>query len=285
MNEFIRTPSCIKVYTNYKDNICCKDKCNKALTDKASMGREKFKKGEAKGLSRFGSESSEDALTWSVFRTLENENRMNIFYHLLGIDDTLERTIFWTRDTKTEKIDPVLQCVLNEIEPRNLWIQQTEPDVILINKKTVVFNESKLGYGRPNTKVLDWARSRKFGERHARYKNYLGGIFTDCFKKKFDDLGVKYYQLMRNMIIGKSYAEKLKKEFHLSVVVNELNKPYQYSSHKDKFYEFSMLLLDKDKTHFTTWQEINRAVSKDSALNELGKYLKSHSCLRSCPII
>lgn len=277
--EYITTKSGIIVYKDYKDNMCCEDKNNKALTVKAEMSREKYNKGKAEGLSRFGSVSSEDALTWSVFRTLEIENRMGIFYRLPGIEDTLERTIFWTRDTKTEKVDPLLQDVLDQIEPKNLWIQQTEPDVILIGEKIVVFNESKLGYA--NTKVLGWSRSSKFENKHERYKNYLDGIFTDYFKEKFDSLGVQFYQLMRNTIVGKLYAEKLRKEFHLSVVVNELNTTPQYSSHKDKFNEFSTCLLDKNKVHFTTWQEISKAIENDSVLNELGEYLKSHSCLNA----
>lgn len=275
----IITKSGITVYTNYKDNIHCKNKDNKALTDKAASRREAYGRGKAKGLSRFGSVSSEDALSWSVFRTLELENKMDIFYELIGLKDTLKRTIFWTRDTKTEKIDLLLQSALDEIEPRNLWkIQQTEPDIILVGNKTVVFNESKLGY--PGQKVLGWARGANFEERHERYKRYLDGIFTDDFREKFSTLGVKFYQLMRNVIVGCHYAGKLGLDFHLSVVVNGLNTTNKYGNHKEKFEHFSKYVIDKTKLHFTTWQAIKEGISKDPALTELNNYLELHPCLK-----
>lgn len=275
----IKTDSDIEIFKNYKDNICCIDTNNKALTDKAESKRERYTKGKAKGLSRLGSKSSEDALTWSVFRTLEIENKMDIFYHLINIDDILEKTVFWTRDTKTGNVDLLLQTVLDEIEPKNLWkIQQTEPDIILVGRKTVVFNESKLGH--PNTKVLGWSRSKNFEDKHKRYMNYIGTIFTDYFQENFQDLGVKFYQLMRNIIIGKFYADKLGKEFHLSVVVNELNTPNDDLSHKDKFDKFSTYLKNKDRIHFTTWQNIYKAINGDSELIQLNEYLKHNTCLK-----
>lgn len=40
-DKYVITKSGIKVYINYKDDICCEDKDNKALTDKAKIKREK----------------------------------------------------------------------------------------------------------------------------------------------------------------------------------------------------------------------------------------------------
>lgn len=122
--DTIITTSGKGVCKHYRDNICCDDKDNKALTAKAESKREQNSKGKAKGLSRFGNESSEDALSWSVFRTLEIKNKIQIFYNLLGINDTLQKTIFWTRSTANSgdsHAEPQLQEVLDKIEPKELW--------------------------------------------------------------------------------------------------------------------------------------------------------------------
>lgn len=279
VDNYVITKSGIKVYRDYKDNLCCDDRDNKTLTEKAKNPREKYNKGEAIGLSRLGSESSEDALTWSVFRTLELENKMGIFYNLIDLKDNLKKTIFWTRDISSGEVDRTLQETLNEIEPKNLWkIQQTEPDVVLVGTKTIVFNESKLGHSEE--KVLGWARGKPFEKRHNNYKRYLDGIFSDDFKNNFDNLGVRFYQLMRNMIIRYHYAKKLRLNLHLAVVVNELNTTDDYKSHKDKFVDFSKYVIDKERIHFTTWQEIKEATSRDKALKKLHECLENHSCFK-----
>ena len=64
--RFIEGESGVKVFSDYKDNIRI-DNDNPALRKKAEYPREKYSKGKVKGLSRLGSENSEDARSWNLF--------------------------------------------------------------------------------------------------------------------------------------------------------------------------------------------------------------------------
>ena len=57
----------VKVFSNFKDNLII-DQDDVEVANQA--GHWKYKRGLVKGLSYLGSENSEDALTWNVFRTL-----------------------------------------------------------------------------------------------------------------------------------------------------------------------------------------------------------------------
>jgi hypothetical protein len=278
--EFVETKNGIIVYRNYKDNLCCQDTENKALTQKAEMSREKIIKGKAKDLSRFGSMSSEDAVTWSLFRTLELKNKMNIFYKMLDIDDELEKVVFWIRDTRSGNVDLQLKAVLDFVEPRKYWQQQTEPDVIIVGKKTVIFNESKLGY--KNQSKSGWSRPKDFGEKQNFYKEFMSS-FNNEFMNNFKVLGKKYYQLMRNVIVGEQYTKKIQKKFHLSVIVNANNKPAKKENHLDRFNEFKRFLKNGECMHYLTWQDIAAELDKSDNFSELSKYIQSRCLITQKP--
>jgi len=278
MNKIIVTKSGRRVYKNYLDNIVCTDKTNKALVNKATSGREKFSKGIAKGLSRFGSEVSEDALTWSVFRSLEINSAMDIFFNLLGIKDELEESIFWTTSTKTERADAGLNRILCEVEPKAQWSQQTEPDVVLRCKNHLIFIESKLG--TPKERVTGWARKQEFNEKHKRYQHFLSEDFQTVFSDNFNILGKKYYQLMRNIIIGRRLANVEGKKFLFVALVNSLSRPCECVTHLIKFHEFLPNLNDPTIAKFITWQEIEGAIPENEIrLEQLKMHLKNHLCL------
>ncbi len=57
----------VKVFSNFKDNLII-DQDDAEVANQA--GHWKYNRGLVKGLSKLGSENSEDALTWNVFRTL-----------------------------------------------------------------------------------------------------------------------------------------------------------------------------------------------------------------------
>ncbi len=68
MSKYVTTKSGVKVYEQWQDNIVI-DADNPAIVSQSAKG---YYRGLAKGLSRLGSENSEDALTWNIFRTLQN---------------------------------------------------------------------------------------------------------------------------------------------------------------------------------------------------------------------
>jgi hypothetical protein len=124
----------VKVFTDYRDNIII-DKDSKVLSNKAVLPREKYQRGNVKGLVRLGSENSEDAKTWNLFRSLELNKQFDLYYRIIGVRDKATSLLFWGMDSDTGEFDLLLKEVLDEIEPPNLWrIQQTEPDVIILTR-------------------------------------------------------------------------------------------------------------------------------------------------------
>lgn len=258
MEKFVITKSGVKVYKDYRDNVII-DKDNPVLRTKAQYPREKYNKGNVKGLSRFGSENSEDMKSWNLFRALQLNNKMDRYYKTIGIKDELENLLFWGLGVDTGKFDEELKAVLNKIEPPNLWvIQQTEPDVIIVGKKIVIFNESKLGRG--GCSIDAWNRKDPFNTKHALYKNNSVSYFKKSFIDDFDVEGMRYYQLLRNYIIGVNYAKEIDREFHLAVLVTSKNTARSGLSHKEEFSEFCSHLKDASNCHFLTWEEFETEI-------------------------
>lgn len=219
---------------------------------KGEYPREKYTRGKVKGLSRLGSENSEDARSWNLFRTLQLHNNMKRYYSLVGVQDEFERILFWGLDPETGEFDRDLKSVLNDIEPPDLWkLQQTEPDVIVIGKVSVIFNECKLG--TPGKNIDAWNRKEEFSIKHRLYKEKARPFFKQLFTENFKEEGRRYYQLMRNYIIGKNLANKLEKEFHLVVIVSEKNSARSGLPHKEEFKKFCSNLLDSSGCHYLTW--------------------------------
>lgn len=277
MKETIITSSGKKVYKNYLDNISCPDKSNGALTQKADTDLNTI--GKATGLSRIGNAVSEDALSWSVFRTLEFYKKLNLFLNLLDIHDNIEHSIFWTGNTRTEIKDKTLEVIIDEVEPRSMWpTQQTEPDIILVCQENLIFIEAKLG--EPDKTVLGWARKNDFTKKQNHYKQFLDTDFNKDFINSFSTVGKRYYQLMRNIIVGRLMANKLKKKFTMVALVNPLSKPQGYKSHESKFIDFLKYLKQPEITKMVTWQDIEQTIpDRSKELTDLKSHLKNHACL------
>lgn len=252
MNKYVISDTGVKVYIDYKDNIII-DKDSKVLETKADKKREEYSRGRVKGLKRFGSENSEDAKTWNLFRTLELKNRINEYYEKLGIKDKTQKVLFWGMDSNTAVFDKELKSVLDEIEPPNLWVQQTEPDVIIIGGETVIFNESKIG-AEGNT-IDAWNRKNTFEDKHELYKGNAKRYFIDSFIDQFQVEGRRYYQLLRNHIIGKRFADRLGKDFYLVALVSDKNKAKSGLSHKEELDKFISFLKDPTHCHLLTWSQ------------------------------
>ena len=250
---YVESKSGVKVFPKYRDNISI-DKDNPALKKKAEYSRERYARGRVKGLSRLGSENSEDAKSWNLFRTLQLQSDMQKYYGSIGVQDNLQSLLFWGMDPQTGEFDAVLKSILDEIEPPHLWnVQQTEPDVIIIGQKTVVFNECKLGKAGAN--IDAWNRKGQFTGKHELYKRRAQSFFRQPFIENFMAEGRRYYQLMRNYITGEHFAQRLDKVFHLAVLVSEKNKAHSGLAHEEEFNRFRSYLFDSSRCHFLTWEQ------------------------------
>ena len=252
--HFVIGESGVKVFVHYRDNIII-DQDNPALKKKASCPREKYSRGKVKGLSRLGSENSEDAKSWNLFRTLQLQNDIQDYYALIRVQDELKDLLFWGLNTETGELDGVLKSILDEIEPPPLWkVQQTEPDIIVIGRKTIIFNECKL---RESEEKIDaWNKKGAFTSKHELYKSNAKPFFKQVFIENFELEARRYYQLMRNYIIGEHFAHRLNKVFHLAALVSRKNKARSGLSHEEEFRKFCSYLFDSSRCHFLTWEQM-----------------------------
>jgi hypothetical protein len=69
--KFIYSDTGVKVFVDFKDNLIV-DLDDPIIASQTRNWR--YSKGIVKGLSYLGSENSEDAMTWNVFKTLEKSN-------------------------------------------------------------------------------------------------------------------------------------------------------------------------------------------------------------------
>lgn len=254
MDSYIISKTGVKVFKDYQDQVTV-DKDSLLLKTKANLPRETYSRGNVKGLSRFGSENSEDIKTWNIFRSLQLNKNMGKYYESIGLQDDCERVLFWGMDADTGKFDTNLKSVLDEIEPPALWtVQQTEPDVVIIGKNTVVFNESKLG--KAGTNIDAWNRKKEFSDKHELYKKNAEKYFKKSFIENFNVQGRRFYQLVRNYIIGSGLVAKSKKRFYLTALVSQDNKAISGLSHKEEFDMFCSTLRDSSTCHLLTWSQL-----------------------------
>ncbi len=264
MERCIISKSGVRVYRDYRDNIII-DRDSKVLAKKAS--REQYRVRGVK-LSRLGSENSEDAETWNLFRGMELRNQLAEYYRAIGVTDKPSKVLFWGMDSNTAECDETLRLVLHKVER---WRgKRTEPDVVILGENTVVFNESKLGSA--GTFVNAWGSKKRFTKSHGIYRTKSHGIyrenakpyFSNSFIDCFDVEGRRYYQLMRNLIIGQTYAKHIGKEFHLVALVSSKNESSNKDrfgnrlSHQEEFDRFLSYLIESSCCHLLTWEQFEK---------------------------
>ena len=83
---FVRSNTGVRVFVDYRDNLIV-DKDDPVI---AVQGEKKYGRGIVKGLSKLGSENSEDSLTWNTFRTLE-KIRPELWFPVLFPDIEMSR--------------------------------------------------------------------------------------------------------------------------------------------------------------------------------------------------
>lgn len=253
MDNYVISKTGIKVAKDYRDNVIV-DKDSPALKKKALLPRETYNRGNVKGLSRLGSENSEDIKSWNLFRSLQLNRSMKRYYNLIKVNDDCEKILFWGLDPDTGEFDKTLKTILNKIEPPHLWpVQQTEPDVVIIGKNTLIFNESKLG--KPDADIDAWNRKEDFSDKHELYKKDSEKYFMKKFVDSFNVDGKRFYQLMRNYIIGSNLADVMNKKFYLVALVSSKNRAVSGLSHKEEFDIFCSLLKDNSNCHLLTWEQ------------------------------
>ena len=283
---------------------------------------------QRKQIQRLRSPCSEDAVTWNFFETLRRTGNLRAFYKSeslvpkrpsLIMEDAQQVKVFlWGRDPDTGELWDEFDGMRMRIEKGRAF---TEPDCIILTDSALVVIESKLtaGWGtcsrmgRLNdaktkcycptpAKCSYWSEQRTstriyggeyiprlFDTTRFRFENKdrldlrRGESKSDCFR---------FYQLMRNYIIGHELAVALDgRTFYMVCIVNgktpEPNNPCREPPELHRlcreFEEFCGNLRDRSPMRLTTWQAIGDTVSltsqKSAPIERLLIYIDSHPLL------
>ena len=131
--EFIYSDTGVKVFIAFKDNLIV-DPDDPIIVSQASNWR--YSKGIVKGLSYLGSENSEDAMTWNVFKTLEKSNPEKWFSQIFP-------QIILDKDERF--IDPMLRFWDKYFPPplRSFPEGETHVDLTIETSNKLIFIEVK----------------------------------------------------------------------------------------------------------------------------------------------
>jgi hypothetical protein len=158
-----------------------------------------------KAESRVGNENSEDAVSWNVFRMLQEAGRLaDTVEWLTGIACRSEPELYaWGRRILLDRTDPwpELRALRSRLEPG--LRQQTEPDICLrVPGQVAVLIEAKLG--SPMAVIRSESRQQNWV---ARYASVADGVFDTaaCLSAAPKDVPE---QLLRNIL----YAHHLARE-------------------------------------------------------------------------
>lgn len=193
------TPSTF-IYEDFKDNLLWRDVDEEMFNKILEVKRVK---------AQLHHDNSEDAVTWNVFRFLEERKLLGSFLGKLSNSQikNLEIT-YWSYSQSQQGSWSELENARREFnEDPN---RSSEPDLIIKCDEALFSIEAKLA---SSTKT-DFRRGHKQKGREERIRRYSKG---DCFLNQpvgnLIDAG--YYQLMRSWLIGSLIAEKLKLNFYL----------------------------------------------------------------------
>ena len=217
---------------------------------------------------RLGNERSEDALSWNVFRSLQESQSLKLVAgELLGNAPIGEPRLFmWGREIGLVGASnwPELATVRNMVEPG--LRQQTEPDVVLhVSGWGWLFIEAK--FGSPLTTFR--GREGRLKEWFKRYERWCDGVLDVTAlraleAKRFPE------QLLRNLVI----AAQVKAHGERAMVVY-LTRGQALEEHEEIFNA----LFDSSPVGFATlsWERIYELARTDQRLNGLGRYFEEKS--------
>ena len=131
--KFMYSDTGVKVFVDFKDNLIV-DPDDPIIVSQARNWR--YSRGIVKGLSYLGSENSEDAMTWNVFKTLEKSNPE------IWFSEIFPQIIL---DKDEQFIDPVLRLWDKYFPPlsRSIPEGETHVDLSIETSNKLIFIEAK----------------------------------------------------------------------------------------------------------------------------------------------
>lgn len=273
-----------KVVEDYRERIIL-DADNPILALKASRDRYTNLPSQAKyaGLSYLGSSQSEDALTWNVFRTLQEAKSLSIITDRLGIGEP-RGLLLWALATEIDEINAELQYVNGSLIRKFDGAfpgQMTEPDIILLGTTGIAVIECKLSEPDKASIRLWEGSSDSVNKRLPVYLNEIPHLLGARLISKEV---APFYQLVRMAF----YAMKLGANFQVEPVIASLANEKNWSKeiHKlrkspSELWEMfcnNILGRDAPRCESLNWQEIKELL-QGTSLDTLSLYLSTHPCL------
>ncbi len=194
---------------------------------------------KAKRECRMARDNSEDALTWNVFRYLDNSHQLtDLLSHIAQDRYRTSELIYWSYSAKAGGAWPELNSArraFGENPERG-----SEPDLIAITDKALFFIEIK--FTAPND-----LSSRHTGQHYLDGGN---GWYKQVFRSDFDTLAVQA-ELLRFWLLGSWLAKEMKRVFYLiNIVLSERE--------QDIEAQFLPHAITDDQRHFMrhTWENL-----------------------------
>ncbi|MFZ4436859.1 MAG: hypothetical protein ACOYOS_00370 [Syntrophales bacterium] len=204
-HEIYISPSTFE-YENEKDNLLWHHKADLDLLDDVK---------KIKRESRIARDNSEDALTWNIFRYLENSHQLtDLLSHIVQEHCRYEELIYWSYSSQVRGAWPELDRARETFGENPA--RGSEPDLIVVTDKALFFIEAKLT-----------ATNNTMPSRQNAYQYYLTGSnewHKRVFRSDFVTIAVqaKKYELFRFWLIGTWLAKKMKRDFYLiNLVLSE----------------------------------------------------------------
>jgi hypothetical protein len=217
---------------------------------------------------RLGNENSEDAVSWNVFRGLQEAHALKeVAEHLC--DARFEgdpQLITWGRriEPTTTLPAPEIKAALELLEPAHS--QQTEPDVVLrVPGEAWIFIEAKLAsatstYRNKHERVTEWIH--RYGQ--------IPNVFEQA-ELQATDASVFPEQLLRNVAVAATVRKRGERAFVLALVREQ-------ALTSTAGWEGNMLHPAAPITAgVATWEQIYTSLPRVSELDTLRKYMEDKS--------
>jgi hypothetical protein len=225
---------------------------------------------------RLGHEKSEDALTWNVFRTLQECGLLHVVARwITGMDiETEPRLYLWGICLTGDTFEPWdLLIAARERFESNLPVKRpkTEPDIVLyLPGYYLILIEAK--FTSPNPFYTDGPRR----DAKSLTKNELLDIYQDADLQMLDVEKARqakrvYYQLWRNVVFAEWMVHAA--EPGTSAYVANLTRARQ---EKQSCKHFQALMDPESAGHFVelSWEEINTRLNYLRDISEMRRYME-----------
>ncbi len=218
---------------------------------------------------RLGNETSEGALTWNVFRSLQEAGHLSVATRVLADAEmpAEPELYFWGKRLELSGVEAwtELQTIRNELEPG--LAQQTEPDACLyIPGWGWVLIEARFGSGADvyddPARVASWLE---------RYSTACPGVFDDEAIRR-----VKLREFPQQLLRNIAFAHKLRGQGEHAAVVSLVRE----NDPTDIEKWVGRCLTETADVDFrrATWEALYRALDPDDAgLEQLRVYMKNKS--------